>query len=371
MSKPRIEFIASCSVVQRYIGGRYIVKRIIVCVLSVVLTVGLFACAQKGLTWEEQYDLGIRYLSEGNYEEAIIAFTAAIEIDPKRAEAYVGRGDAYLGQGAADECLTAAFMDYEAALKLDSSNAGAYLGMAEVYIARKQFDEAMEILRQGVEKTGDQRLTDRLAELENGDIADYWRRTLKETHYDGNGVLTCWFEYDYNDQGQCVGITSYGPEGNQIQYIEQRYDEQGHMIYGRYSLSSDGRMNGGTYTYNSAGKWETIVLDSGTRLAFAYDSGNRQIREDFYDETGTLTGHITYEYGDNYERHNHYNVSGALEMYEIILSGEQGQRVRYEHHDADGTLTYYATDEYDADGNRIACNHYDADGNLTSRDTYN
>jgi len=36
-------------------------------------------------------------LEEGNYEEAIIAFTAAIEIDPKRAEAYLGAADAYLG----------------------------------------------------------------------------------------------------------------------------------------------------------------------------------------------------------------------------------------------------------------------------------
>lgn len=34
-------------------------------------------------SWQEQYDLGVRYLSEGNYEEAILAFTAAIEIDPK------------------------------------------------------------------------------------------------------------------------------------------------------------------------------------------------------------------------------------------------------------------------------------------------
>ena len=45
-----------------------------------------------GNTWQEQYDLGVRYLAEGNYEEAIIAFTAAIEIDPNRVEAYMGRG---------------------------------------------------------------------------------------------------------------------------------------------------------------------------------------------------------------------------------------------------------------------------------------
>ena len=50
---------------------------------------------EEGPTWQEQYDLGLRYLSEGNYEEAIIAFTAAIEIDDTRPEAYQGRGQSY------------------------------------------------------------------------------------------------------------------------------------------------------------------------------------------------------------------------------------------------------------------------------------
>ena len=52
----------------------------------------LCACGQQsggagGDNWQSQYDLGVRYLSEGNYEEAVIAFTAAIEIDPMRPEA--------------------------------------------------------------------------------------------------------------------------------------------------------------------------------------------------------------------------------------------------------------------------------------------
>ena len=50
------------------------------------LTLFLTACIHTP-TWQEQYDRGVRYLEDGNYEEAIIAFTAAIEIDPKRAEA--------------------------------------------------------------------------------------------------------------------------------------------------------------------------------------------------------------------------------------------------------------------------------------------
>ena len=40
--------------------------------------------------------MGVRYLSEGNYEEAIIAFAAAIEIDPKQPDAYLKASEAYM-----------------------------------------------------------------------------------------------------------------------------------------------------------------------------------------------------------------------------------------------------------------------------------
>ncbi len=347
-------------------------RRTISLLLALVLLLTLGGCGKKDgeAAWQEQYDLGVRYLSDGNYEEAILAFTAAIEIDPKRAEAYVGRGDAYLGQGAADEYLAAAFTDFETALSLDDTNADAYLGMAEVYIARKQFDAAMEILRQGVEKTGDQRLTDRLAELENGNIADYWGRTLKEIWYDENGGVTCWFEYDYNDLGQCTDITSYGPGGSQIQHMEQCYDEQGLMIYGCYSWSGVGTMGGATYTYNNVGKCETIVLDSGNSLAFTYDSDGRKIRTDDYDENENLTGYRIYEYGDNYRQESGYSADGTLNGYWIVIYNEQGRPIRQESHSADGTLRHYSTIEYDADGKQIADKSYDGDGNLTSSRTY-
>ena len=347
-------------------------NRLLGVLLALALTVTLCACGKKsGTSWQEQYDLGVRYLSEGNYEEAVIAFTAAIEIDPKRPEAFLGRGGAYMGRGSDEENLTAAFADYETALELDDTNAEAYLGLAEVYIAREQFDEAMDILRQGVEKTGDQRLSDRLAELESGNVSDYWGRTLKETHYDGNGALTYWFEYDYNDLGQCVGITSYGPDGSRIQHIDQRYDAQGHMVYGRYSWGDDGTMGGAAYTYNSEGMWEKITFDSGESIVCAYDAAGRRIRWDDYDKDGTLIGYTIFEYGDGYERDNYYDADGTLSGYNVDLYNEQGQRVRYENHAPDGTLTDYGIDVYDDAGNQIAWEHYDADGTLTSRDVYN
>ena len=78
--------------------------------LIIVAVLALFcACAQQNtsiegekdasFSWQEQYDLGIHFLAEGNYEQAIIAFKAAIEIEPKREEAYLGLADAYIGNG--------------------------------------------------------------------------------------------------------------------------------------------------------------------------------------------------------------------------------------------------------------------------------
>lgn len=75
----------------------------------------------------KQLDLGQKYLSEMNYEEAVVAFNQAITIDPRSADAYLGLADAYLGMG-----------DMEAAL---------------------------EALKTGAEATGDERLKERLDEV--------------------------------------------------------------------------------------------------------------------------------------------------------------------------------------------------------------
>ena len=126
-------------------------RRILAVVLASMLLFGLVGCAQKAETsaadtaaWQEQYDLGVRYLSEGKYEEAIIAFTAAIEIDPKRPEAYVGRGDAYAAAGDSDHARA----DYE--------KAGELGGDADVLAARlEQLGTAPQQQEQTGTETGD------------------------------------------------------------------------------------------------------------------------------------------------------------------------------------------------------------------------
>lgn len=97
--------------------------------LLATVAILLSACGRTNSTmsWQEQYDLGVRYLEVGNYEESIIAFSAAIEIDPKRAE--------------------------------------TYLSLAEIYAEQGEWDAARAILQQGYEATEDPALSARMNEL--------------------------------------------------------------------------------------------------------------------------------------------------------------------------------------------------------------
>jgi len=127
----------------------------------------LTACSPAASAWQEQYDLGVRYLEKGNYEEAIIAFTAAIEIDPKQAPSYVGRGDAYIGSGKTEENLIAAQADYEKAIELGETDAEVYLKLADIYNTLGNTDAAIAILKQGYDATGDADIFDKLNQLQD------------------------------------------------------------------------------------------------------------------------------------------------------------------------------------------------------------
>lgn len=99
-------------------------------------------------TWQSQYDLGVRYLSDGNYEEAILRFTAAIEIDPKNAQTYKQRGNAYWelaknAQGSEQtEAYRCAAEDYESAMRLGSETDALRRRAADSYYGAQEYEKA-------------------------------------------------------------------------------------------------------------------------------------------------------------------------------------------------------------------------------------
>ncbi len=88
-------------------------KKLLALLMVIAMCLALTACGKKNtdttenpyaaMSWQEQYDLGIRLLNEGNYEEAILAFQAVIRIDPKQSEAYQKLADAYIAVGDYDK----------------------------------------------------------------------------------------------------------------------------------------------------------------------------------------------------------------------------------------------------------------------------
>jgi len=95
---------------------------------------------------------GLAYHSIGLFKEAIDAYSSAILIFPDYVSAYNFRGLAYLEQGDYDEALA----DSQHAAKLDTTYANAHLTMGEVYLAMEDYESALDSYEHYVELAGDE-----------------------------------------------------------------------------------------------------------------------------------------------------------------------------------------------------------------------
>ncbi len=412
---------------QKKCRGRWITA--ICLVITVFLAAaGLTACACSGetaqtaaeqnLDWQEQYDLGIRLLEEGKYEEAILAFTAAIDIAPRRAALYVARGDAYLAWADAllneaaaaggetdwssvqtpdgtpvDKLYENALEDYREAVDLIESGE-AEDGSDEL------LQEAQEKLEQAEEQTGgSQSETDEGGgddgpadgETDGGETAGGAEepQTRRPTGY----ILTWVYgeeeqfggqrQYVYDEQGrlsQEIQIAEDGTPGNSTYYY---YDAAGNSLPSAYVYEAPLEYNenglvtavgweDGTVTdrilYDAEGRLSEIqfMFDQNGSPAYYqryfYDSEGQLERTEFYNQGGSNLSDVS-EY--------RYNSDGKLE--EVVTttyygSGQTGTgRERYEY-DSEGRLLRSETSTggevyiwadyvYDTDGTLVQENH--------------
>lgn len=106
-----------------------------ICAVALIILAAVLMNGKDSKTWKDYYDLGMQYLKEENYEEAIVAFTSAIELDSRQAIVYIGRGDAYAGLAEreeskgnleeAEELYENAADDYEQAIELGEKEEAA------------------------------------------------------------------------------------------------------------------------------------------------------------------------------------------------------------------------------------------------------
>ena len=308
--------------------------------MTLALVLGLCACGSKAPTWQEQYDLGVRYLSEGNYQEAILAFTAAIEIEPNRAALYAGRGDAYeaLSQ------LETAVADYLKAVDLDGAVAGYYGRLADLYLALGDGESAIAILERGYEATGDEELLTRLEELRPEESGGPFWRLAYMGQYTPDGVLTGDTTYTYREDGYCQ------------EWVTWAYS----WLNGRIIESVDWPTQ---YTYDEAAGTVTLHYihfgEETSSRTFDWVPGSVPVdqkaalfNENFGQWSTYLTGN---PYGQN-----------CVAFADFYVEGEEHDSYEKKY----GEETYTVRNEWDENGNLTAAYTYDAGGALTGYFTF-
>jgi tetratricopeptide (TPR) repeat protein len=113
----------------------------------------LFSCATAQQTqWKsreaEVYNnRGFDYCETGQYDQAILDFSKAIEINPRLAHAYNNRGAAYLYKAQYDQAI----LDLSKAIEINPRLARAYSNRGWAYIKKWQYDQAISDFNKTIE----------------------------------------------------------------------------------------------------------------------------------------------------------------------------------------------------------------------------
>jgi tetratricopeptide (TPR) repeat protein len=113
----------------------------------------LFSCATTQQTQLKSRDdevhnnRGFAYCQIGQYDQAILDFSKAIEINPRLAHAYNNRGAAYLYKAQYDRAI----LDLSKAIEINPRLAHAYNNRGWAYIKMWQYDQAISDFNKTIE----------------------------------------------------------------------------------------------------------------------------------------------------------------------------------------------------------------------------
>ena len=114
-------------------------------VLGVVITPHIIS-ANKDRKVNEQLEEAQHFLDDLDYEQAIVAYEAAIEIDPMSVEAYLGLAEVYEQQGNYERALEVLQLGYE---KTQSDNILQEINRIESLISQKDNEQTIETQIEG------------------------------------------------------------------------------------------------------------------------------------------------------------------------------------------------------------------------------
>lgn len=321
-------------------------------VIIAVMITFLFYMNSDTVKVNRQLVLAQRYLLEEDYEHAIAAYEIVITIDPRNADAYLGLAETY---AAADDLENAVKTLEKAAEQIDSDE---ILAMMENYTAEIEQREqqaaliATEVTQETMVKSQESEITDRVSET---GLAVAW--TERQESADGSCVV-----HSFDSNGNCIKLEFYDGDGKLSHYyiyihIDSSHDSNGYSTKETRSYDGDGTFKG--YDIRSYDNNGNLIKEEW------YNDENNTFKErniDSYDNDGNLIKKEVY-FGDE------------LSYYYIYNYDSNGKRVKEEQYNENGTLTGYYVYSYDSNGNQIKSelygydafgNLYDASGNIVS-----
>lgn len=258
----------------------------------------LAACgAASTATWQQQFDLGMKYITEGNYQEAIMAFTAAIEIDPKNVQLYLGRAEAYT----ALEQYEPALEDYDTVLAEEEAEkeilVDAYVGRAGIYVILERYEDALadysiaiELLQQ------EERLAEKDAAKLQQCLMKYAELLSLLTNGEGNGTWS-WViepEYEFDSVGMAYSMASTSEDDKDFVANTGLYIVQNNGQFGLMDLNGNWYFDQSYYAIEPRFATRGVMLpngDFGTEESFNGYIAVREGSVDSVEEKGGVWEH--------------------------------------------------------------------------------
>ena len=246
--------------------------------------------------WQEQYDLGMRYLQEGNYEEAIIAFTQAISIDAKQPSVYLARAQAYETLGTSPEYHEKAKADYEKAQELGSTEEEVWIGLSNARLREGDLFGAADCLRQGLEALGGlEQLQERIDSLLSADSVFQFPGGRLRVSTWSTGNTGCSIRHIEDSNNRPLSAVVFSAVGETMGTILVERDENGNHTKGGYVMEIAGEHSVFSVEreFDSEDRLitESIFSPDGEKQSstkYSYDEAGMCVRVEEYDGQDTL-----------------------------------------------------------------------------------
>lgn len=313
----------------------------------------------------KQIDTGDRYLQEMDYDQAIVAYSAAIEIDEKNVDTRLSLAKAQKGKltelmekdQPTEELFLQAEDNLEYLISLDETLSTGYLELADLYLMDGNVEKAKETLQDGQAKTGDAVFADEIRQCDRVTIQ-------RESDFLFPGVVEL-AEYDAGNnllRRICIGtrngihpeeastpILKIVPEKNSDGVIiREQWVLEEDSLWLDYEYDEEGRVvkMTGKDPYGNSYVFEYEWNDKGL-LAQISQKDNEYVILFEYDSKGLRTKATSYSYGELFGFSEFsYNTDGLLDKIQLLDSFGRVYQEYVPSYDEDGnwvkeTLYYY------------------------------